>query len=92
MCKSLNSDIDKKYAEIIKELLVYIYCKKKAEPKTPLVDIISDYCFKNDYEPELVGDAIKEDHYMSEYVLKDCIYNNIDQFAYTNVVSTLDEW
>ena len=91
MSEQIN-EVDKKYADIISELLLYIYEKKKANAKEPLIDIISDFCFKYNYEPEMVGDAIKEDYYMSEYVLKDCISNKIDHFAYTNVISTLDDW
>ena len=91
---SQNEDakIERFYAKVLSELLSYIYKKKCQDKNEPIVNIITDFCFKNNLEPELVGDAIKEDYYMYEFVMKDCIANKIDRFSYVNTITELEDW
>ena len=87
-----NAEIERQYANILSDLLAYI-CKKKIQNREePIVNIITDFCFKNNLEPELVGDAIREDYYMYDFVMKDCVANKIDRFSYTNAVTELEDW
>lgn len=84
--------VEQQYAKILSDLLSYIYQKRCQNAEEPLVNIITDFCFKSGLEPELVGDAIREDYYMQEFVMKDCVVNNIDRFSYVKDITPLDDW
>lgn len=87
-----GAKIEREYAKILSELLEYIYKVKCQNKDEPIIEIISDFCFKNNLEPEKVGDAIREDYFMYEFVMKDCVHNKIDSFSCKNVTSELEDW
>jgi hypothetical protein len=68
----MEEQMDRLYAELTKQLLEYIMEIRSETPDTPLVEIITDYCFKNDIEPEMAGDAISQDFYFKQFIETDC--------------------
>lgn len=74
----LDEEIDKKYTILVSEVIEYIEQVKNTENNLSLIDIISDYCFKRGIEPEMMGDAIKNDVYFTSFISKDCeVYNTV---------------
>jgi len=63
---------DRDYPYLIKQVMEHIEKVKETEKDTPLLDIIYDFCFKNDIEVEKVGDAIASDVYFKSFIEKDC--------------------
>ena len=70
--KSLIMETDMKYSLIVNELLKYICEMRKREKNMSLFDITYDFCFKNNYDCEEVGDAIRNDVYLSDLILDEC--------------------
>ncbi len=67
-----EEEMDKYYASLTSALLGYIFNIREKHPDEPLVQIITQWCFKNDLDPELVGDAISQDFYFKRYIENDC--------------------
>lgn len=70
--KSSIMQIDIRYSKIINELLIYICETRKKSKDAYLFDIIYDFCFKKHLDFEEVGDAVRNDVYLSELVLDEC--------------------
>lgn len=66
------SDIEKAYPLIVKEVMKHIEEVKKTDTESSLFDIILDFCFKNEMQVELVGDAIASDVYFKSFIEKEC--------------------
>lgn len=79
---------EEEYPFLVNSVMQHISEVKKDDPGTPLIDIIYDYCFKNDLEVELVGDAISSDVYFKSFIEKDCQHHNI----MPSDGETMDEW
>lgn len=62
---------DIEYAKLTKDILNYIIAIRTEEPDMKLMDIIFSYCFKNDLDVELVGDAISQDQQFKELIEMD---------------------
>lgn len=75
------------YAHINDDVITYIEKIKIKDKDTPLIDIILDFCTKNDLDLDLVGDAISTDVYFMEFLKKDCEFNKIFK---SNIVK--EEW
>ena len=60
------------YPFIVNDVLKHIEKVKQTTSDVSLVDIIFDYSFKNNIDPELVGDAISDDVYFKSFIEKDC--------------------
>lgn len=70
--EKLSEEMDRYYALITKDVLDYILMFREKHPEEPLVQIITQYCFEKNLEPELVGDAISQDYYFKQYIENDC--------------------
>lgn len=68
------TEISKRYPYIIRDLMEYINVKKQSEimDESSLLDIIMDFCFHQELDVEMVGDAIQSDIYFKSFVEKDC--------------------
>lgn len=66
------SDIEKAYPLIVKEVMKHIEEVKKTDTESSLFNIILDFCFKNEMQVELVGDAIASDVYFKSFIEKEC--------------------
>ena len=97
-CPEIQKRLPKdNYPEIVNKVLQYInYIKteeKAKSQKKTLVDIIYDFCLNNDYDPELVGDAIRSDEYFSRAILNECIANGtVKDPNQNNNSCKLKEW
>lgn len=80
---------EEEYPFLVNEVMQHINNIKKDDPTAALLDIIYDYCFKNDLEVELVGDAIASDVYFKSFIEKDCQMRNIIQ---SDISQSLNEW
>lgn len=76
---------DIEYAKLTKDILNYIIAIRTEEPDMELMDIIFSYCFKNDLDVELVGDAISQDQQFKELIEMDINANKKKDVD-------LDEW
>lgn len=57
---------------VTKDLLAYITeCRTKGYRDT-LVDLIFEFCRENNYDPEVLGDIIRDDFYFCEMIKADC--------------------
>jgi len=67
------------YPFLVKELMLYINKMKtlELESDVSLVDIIMEFCFRNELDVELVGDAIASDVYFKSFIEKDCEMHNV---------------
>lgn len=80
-------EVDIRYAKLIKDCLEYILKVKRDNNDSEIVDIIVDFCFKNDINPEEMGDAISQDEYF-----KQLIKVNGDITNKENSALDLDDW
>lgn len=81
--------IDEEYSNLVADVILFIEkVKLSNERDISLVDIISDYCFKKDIEPEMMGDAIKNDVYFKSFIQKDCESYNI----MNNATDKMKDW
>lgn len=80
-------DVDIRYANLIKGCLDYILNVKKEDNKAEIIDIIIDFCFKNNIDPSEMGDAISQDEYF-----KQLIKINGDTTTKENSNLDLDDW
>lgn len=62
---------------MLQDLLKYITDCRSKKYKDPLLDLIFQYCHNKNYDPEVVGDAIRDDYYFSELIKSDCKKNEI---------------
>lgn len=69
--------IDIRYSKIVNQLLKYICETRKKSKDILLFDIIYDFCFKYHLDFEEVGDAVRNDVYLSELVLDECRLNRM---------------
>jgi len=69
--------IETQYTHIVSRVLEYIDMVKETDKDISLLEIISEFCFKNDLEVYMVGDAIASDVYLSSFIKKDCEFHNI---------------
>jgi hypothetical protein len=84
--------MDVYYAELTKRLLVYVLNVRESNPDEPLVQIITQWCFENDLDPALVGDAISQDFYFKRYIENDCkAYSEYRLDGSVNEIQ-FDEW
>ncbi len=95
-CPEIQEKLPKdNYPEIVHNVLQYINYIRKIEKvksqKNTLVDIIYDFCLNNDYDPELVGDAIHSDEYFTKAILNECIANGTVRNPNANSCK-LGEW
>ncbi len=65
------TETDRYYARVVNDVLNFVLSEKSKNYAMSLVDIITSYCFKNDLEPELVGDAISQDFYFKRLIEQD---------------------
>lgn len=83
--------MDRYYAELTKDVLNFILQIREKDPTEPLVQIITQYCFENEIEPELVGDAISQDYYFKQYIENDC--KTFPEYCLKQVSSQqIEEW
>ncbi len=68
---------DEEYSILVLSVIKHIEQVKTKDSDISLIDIIYDYCFKNNVEPEMVGDAISNDIYFKSFISKDCENNNM---------------
>lgn len=75
----MNTDIE--YAKLVSNVIKFIEtCKMSENDKdVALVDMIMEYCFKNEVPPEMMGDAIKNDVHFQSFIAQDCIDQNKDE-------------
>ena len=81
-------NIDEQYPYLVSDVMEYIEEIKEVERDSSLLDIISDFCFKNDIEVEMIGDAIASDVYFKSFLEKDCELHRI----FRTTKKPLDEW
>ena len=79
---------EEEYPFLVNEVMKHIELVKKKDPSAALLDIIYDFAFRNDIEPELVGDAISADVYFKSFIQKDCEMHRILQ----SDNPTMGEW
>ena len=78
------------YPFIVQAVMKYIDEVKSQGSDAALIDIITDFCFKNNLEVELVGDAISSDVYFKSFIEKDCQLHRY--FRVDGDAEQLDEW
>lgn len=61
-------EVDIRYANMIKDCLDYILSVKKENITEGIIDIVLDFCFKNDIDPSEMGDAISQDEYFKQLI------------------------
>ncbi len=93
-CPEIQEKLPKdNYPQIVRAVLEYInYIKvieKKKKQKNSLVDIIYDFCLNNNYDPELVGDAIHSDEYFTKAIMNECLANGTIK---SNAMKKLGDW
>lgn len=71
----VDLEINRNYTKLVSEVIKYIEIKKGRD--LSLIDIISQFCFEKEIEPELMGDAIKNDYKFKSFISKDCETNKI---------------
>lgn len=64
------------YPELVQDVLRYILVQKETNKDLTLIDIIYSFCVKNNYDPEMVGDAVHDDYYLSKLIENDLIASN----------------
>ena len=69
--------IEDNYPFIVSEVMDYIIAKKQTNKNIPLLELIADYCIKEQIPIELVGDAIQNDVYFKSLIEKDCEHYSI---------------
>lgn len=84
----MNKNFEDDYPFIVQEVMKYINEIKATDNEISLVDIIMDFCFKNELEIELVGDAISSDVYFKSFIEKDCQMHRI----FLTDSNELDNW
>ena len=62
---------------MIQDLLEYITDCREKKYGDPILDLIFQYCHNHNYDPEIVGDTIRDDYYFSELIKSDCKKNDI---------------
>lgn len=80
--------LEENYPFIVNDVMKYIEKIKSGGDESSLIEIIMDYCIKNDTPVELVGDAISNDVYFKSFIEKDCELHKI--FKTEN--NSIDEW
>lgn len=70
------------YPELVQDVLRFILVEKSRSTDLSLSDIIYSFCVKNNYNPEMVGDAISEDFYLKKLIENDMLAQTKDN----------DEW
>lgn len=66
-------NVEQYYPKIVNLVLKYIVeVRKNKKEFNSLLDIIYDFCMKNDIDVEIVGDAIRSDLEFSEYIAHEC--------------------
>lgn len=60
--------IDLEYAKLTNRILKFVIEEKEKDSSTPIVDLIMSFCFKNNIDPELAGDAISQDFYLKKVI------------------------
>jgi hypothetical protein len=84
--------VDIKYSKIVNKLLKYI-CEVRRKSKDALLfDIIYDFCFKHHLDFEEVGDAVRNDVYLSELVLDECRLARMVKKNDTDNVQLAEDW
>jgi hypothetical protein len=88
--KEHEQEMERYYSFLIADIMVFIDKIKKLDTKKEngLLDIIYEYCLKNDIEVELMGDAIASDVYFKSFIQKDCEDRNIIKSNNTPI----EEW
>jgi len=77
ICTDNINDIESSYPIILREVMLHIEKIKKTDSESSLFDIIIDFCFKNELQVELVGDAIQSDSYFKAFIEKECAVNGL---------------
>ena len=65
------------YPFLVNSIIKYIEEVKKYDNDISFVEIIIDYCFRNEIELEAAGDAISSDVYFKSFIEKNCELNKI---------------
>lgn len=78
---------EKDYPFLVNDIIKYIEKIKMTDCDISMIEIIMDYCFKNNVDVEAAGDAISSDTYFKSYIEKDCEMN---RFFKTKI--NFEEW
>jgi hypothetical protein len=70
-------NVESQYNKLVSRVLEYIIEIKGKDAEMSLIGIIEEFCFKNNLEPQLVGDAISSNHYLKKFIEDDCKFHNI---------------
>lgn len=76
----------------LSDLIDYITLRRKHHVKDSLVDLIMQYCHMMNYDPEEVGDIIRDDYYFSSMIYSDCVQHEIIMDRNKHVRSQLGDW
>lgn len=68
-----DEDVSEYYL-IVNELLKFLVKRREDGDKSPMLDLIYEFCLKFEYSLEFVGDAIRSDKYLSDLVKNDCVF------------------
>lgn len=61
-------NIDLYYSRLSKNALKYVISEKLKDKTIPIVELLTTWCFMNDIEYEVMGDAIFQDPYFKEII------------------------
>lgn len=67
---NLYEDVDA--LEVEHSLLNYITECRKNNCNDPILYLVMQFCHDHNYDPEEVGDIIRDDYYLSEMIKTDC--------------------
>lgn len=70
------------YADLVNEVLEYVTAEKKNHSELSIVDLVYSYCVKKNYNPEMVGDAIRDDYQFTILIQNEltALNNNEDEW------------
>jgi hypothetical protein len=67
---------EKDYHKEVQKLIEFIIEIKSKDNSLSLLDLLIEYCARNDISEELMGDAISTDVYFKDLIRKDCELHN----------------
>lgn len=77
---------------MLSDLIDYITLRRKHKVKDSLVDLIMQYCHMMNYDPEEIGDLIRDDYYFSSMIYSDCVQREIITDRNKHTRAQLGDW
>jgi len=69
--------LQQEYPFIVNSVMEYVINRKTEKSNIPMLDLISDYCLKEQMDVALVGDAIADNKYFASFIKADCEHYSI---------------